>query len=51
VGSGSKLSLYYLVPESRFDEFVTDPVDPQAEGASCSIYHIAIADPREDNPV
>jgi hypothetical protein len=51
VGSGSKLSLYYLVPESRFDEFVTDPVDPRAEGASCCIYHIAIPDPRQDKAV
>jgi hypothetical protein len=46
VGGHRKLSLYYLVPESRFDEFVTKPVDPRAEGARCHIYHVSVANPR-----
>jgi hypothetical protein len=29
VGGPRHLSLYYLVPESHFSEFVTDPVDPR----------------------
>jgi hypothetical protein len=29
VGGHEKLSLYYVVPEFRYSDFVTDPVDPQ----------------------
>jgi hypothetical protein len=48
VGGHRRLSLYYLVPESRFDAFVTDPVNPRLEGARCRIFHVAVADPRRD---
>jgi hypothetical protein len=49
VGGHRKLTLYYVVPDSTFDEFVTDPVDPRnppsGEGAKCSIYHVSIPKP------
>jgi hypothetical protein len=49
VGGPTKLSLYYLVPESRFEDFVTEPVDPRnppdKEGATCNVYHVSISDP------
>jgi hypothetical protein len=49
VGGHRKLTLYYLVPDSKFDEFLTDPVDPRnppsGEGAKCSIYHVSIPTP------
>jgi hypothetical protein len=50
VGNASKLSIYYVVPDFRFAEFQTDPVDPKkdtkANGkASCNIFHVMIANP------
>jgi hypothetical protein len=49
VGGHRKLTLYYLVPDSKFDKFVTDPVDPRnppsGVGAKCSIYHVSIPKP------
>ena len=52
LGGHRRLSLYYLVPEPRFDKFVTNPVDPRSEGARCCIYHVSIADPNstEEEP-
>jgi hypothetical protein len=51
VGGGSKLSLYYIVPEGRFDEFVTDPVNPKMnkkvldKDISCNFWHVLVQKP------
>jgi hypothetical protein len=49
VGGPTKLSLYYVVAESRFPDFVTDPVNPrsppQGNGAKCRIYHVSVQSP------
>jgi hypothetical protein len=53
VGGPAKLSLYYMVPEFYFFDFVTQPVDPQNPGggrlgkknATCSIFHLCVPDP------
>ena len=52
MGGPTKLSLYYMVPEFYFHEFVTKPVDPQnpsgrrgKKNATCNIYHLCVTDP------
>jgi hypothetical protein len=51
VGGGSKLSLYYIVPEGRFDKFVTNPVNPKMKkkvldkDISCNLWHVLVQKP------
>jgi hypothetical protein len=43
VGGGSNLSLYYIVPEGKFDIFVTNPVNPRGDHeVVCNIFHVQI---------
>ena len=50
VGGAAKLSLYYLVLPSKYDAFMTDPVDPRIQSekghkASCQVFHVVIPNP------
>ena len=43
---GQKLQLHYAVPDFRFDEFVTKPVDPSTQ--QCTVNVISISAPTDD---
>ena len=46
LGPGQKLQLHYAVPDFRFDEFVTKPVDPSTQ--QCTVNVISISAPTDD---